>query len=213
MISVFLALALAPTTLTLTPSDDIWVYPHAGDPLKDTYLRIWGSEGRAVAPVGGSAEDFGYSYLSFSLVSIPKGKTILSAKLELTQIADPKFSEELSQQSPVEARVLPSGFSEKTWSYSDVDRFTPLGSKDAIYGIGKLGPVSVGQDVAIIIDLSKGPAGFSKAIADAQAKGDSTISIALASSIDPQSSGFYKVYSKEESLETRRPHLVLTVEG
>ncbi len=212
MICTLFAMALLQTTLSLTPTDDIWVYPHAGDPMKDTYLRIWGSEGRAVAPVGGSAEDYGYSYLAFSLTSIPKGKAILSAKLELTQIADPKFSEELSVQSPVEARVLPSGFSEKTWSYADVDRFTPVGSKEALYGTGILGPVSTGQDVAIIIDLSKGPAGFTKAISAAMAKGESTISIALASSIDPQSSGFYKVYSKEETLEVRRPRLVLTVE-
>ena len=213
MISTILAVLLAPTTVTLFPSDDIWVYPHAGDPQKDVYLRIWGSEGRSVAPVGGSAEDFGYSYLAFPISGLAKGMTLTAVRLELTQISDPTFSTDYAKQNPLEARVLPSGFSEKTWAYADVDKFTPTGGKDGVYGTGFFNSVTAGKDVAILIDLTAGPAKFGKALTDALAKGESTVSIALTSAIDPQGGekgNFYKVYSKEETLESRRPRLVLT---
>src|SRR5215475_5485714 len=84
-----LAMGLAPQTIELTPTDDIWVYSHADDPQKDEYLRCWGADGMAVAPTGEELEEFSYSYLKFNLNKLPKEVKLKEATLILWHIPDP----------------------------------------------------------------------------------------------------------------------------
>ncbi len=62
----------APQTIELTPTDDIWVYPHASDPEKDGYLRCWGVDGQAVAPDPAQNEEF--------LLQLPQASTLPSCR-------------------------------------------------------------------------------------------------------------------------------------
>src|SRR5256885_1361944 len=111
-------LATGPQTFDLTPTDDVWVYPHASDPQKDPFLRAWGSAGKAVAATPAEGSDFSYSYLKWDTAAISKapGK-VTEAKLIVTLIADPTYGEDEAKASPLEVRPLKGDFSEKTWDY------------------------------------------------------------------------------------------------
>lgn len=210
---LFLALPVQVTdTITLTPSDDIWVYPHASDPGRDETVRIWGAGGRSVAADPVDAEEFAYGYLRFTLPARAKGARLIGATLELTNVPNDEFDAAELAATPLEVRPLIGSFQEKTWTYTDVAKVYP----DAKTFWGKGVPKIVkGEPAKISIDLMTrgkdqvGPTEFHKAF-DAANGGE--IDIALTAGIDVAMVGMkaiYKVYTKETSDESRRPRLVL----
>ncbi|RYG25570.1 hypothetical protein EON82_06570 [bacterium] len=201
--------------VTLRPSADIWVYPHAGDPAKDGYLRVWGREGRAVAKLIGDAAEFSYSLLRFDPKDLPEGK-LTKATLVLTLVADPVFSEEQSKRFPLQARPVDGAFEEKGWKYDLLERFNPTFDEKSVYGTAFPSPwPETGKEGMVEIDLLKGPGDFRAAL-DRAKKDAKPLGIALTSTLDvqtnPDAMTIYKLYSKDAPLETLRPRLVLTFE-
>lgn len=201
--------------VTLKPTDDLWVYPHAGDPAKDAYLRVWGSEGVSVAKQVGDAEVLSYSFLRFDVTGLPTG-TLKGAKLVLTSVAGPNYTEAQAKKSPLEVRPVEGGFAEKGWKYDLLERFMPSADPQAVYGTGFPSPwPAPDAEGTIGIDLLKGPGGFGKALAAARAAGK-PLGLALTSALDVQSNPdvqtLYKVYSKEAPVEASRPKLILSFE-
>ena len=210
----FLAL-LAPSEVSLRPTDDVWVYPHAGDPAKDGYLRVWGRDGEAVPKLVGDAQEFSFSLLRFDPAGLPDGK-LTKARLFLTMTAGPNFGEDQAKKRPLQARPVDGGFSEKGWRYDLLERFMPAFDPKSVYGTGVPTPwPAAEQEGAVEIDLLAGPGDFRAALAAARKDGK-PLGIALTTNLDVQSNpdvqSIYKVYSKDAPVEALRPRLVLGFE-
>lgn len=196
-------------TVDLIPTDDIWVYPHAGDPAKDAYLRAWGSDGKSVAGKEDSVENFSYSYLRFSLTSIKSGSKLEGATLTLFYIPNEELTPDIAKQSPIEVRALVGDFSEKGWSYDQVAKIAPAGDTKALFGRGWPDKIEGDKPIEIKIDLMKEPSAFGDNFLKALA--GNTLELAITSKIDPSEAGrgaVYKFYSKDGPKEYR-PYLSL----
>lgn len=202
----------APTTVDLIPTDDIWVYPHASDPGKDAYLRVWGAEGRDVAKDINELQDYSYSYLKFDLSKLPAGK-ITGATLTLTHIADAGYDVAYAKQNPLRVRPMPSDFDEKKWDYQNAETIKP----DEKVIFGSAAPDKIpggGKDFTITVDLLKGPGDF-KAYVD-NARGGKALALALTATMDVEEHGqrcIYKFYSKDCETASKRPVLRLTLDN
>jgi hypothetical protein len=215
------ALALAtllagPTTVEFIPTDDIWVYPHASDPQKDAYLRVWGAEGHDVAKDLGEMQDLSYSYLKFDLSTLPEGK-ITVATLTVTHISGPGYDLAYSKQNPLRARPLPPDFSEKGWDYSKAESILPEAGDKAILGTGFPETIPGGdKEFPIVVNLLKGPNDFNNYVKTVRASKAKAMALALTASLDVEESGqkcIYKFYSKDCENPAKRPVLKLTVEN
>jgi hypothetical protein len=202
MLTTLAALALlAPSAqaVELTPTDDVWVYPHASD-MKDAYLRVWGAGGLSVAPNALEASVFSYSYLRFETKDVPTGK-VVEAKLTLWHVADPAFSAEASKAAPMEARPVAGKFSEKTWNYDDGVAKGPAAGKEAVFGNAALSGWPAGAPFKFEIDLLSGKGGFDAYLQSARA--DGAFGLALTSAMDAENRAVYKVYSKDAEAKYR----------
>jgi hypothetical protein len=198
------------TTVELAPTDDVWVYPHASDPGKDPFMRVWGGNDLAVSPSPDEMDSYSYGYLKFDLSSLNKGQKLTAAELVLKHAADPGFSQQDADNRPIQARALLGTFEEKTWQYENATKVAPDKSDTAVYGSATGTVISNGQPFTLTIDLLKGPAKFAERL-----ETGSTLALALTSTIDPQVGGMravYKVYSKDAENESNRPKLRLTFE-
>jgi len=206
-----LALALTLGTATLTPTDDVWVYPHASDQLDSEFLRSWGGEGRAVLPGGEQTGSYSYSCLKFSLKSLPKDAKVTKAVLRITHDAVANWDEAMSKAGPLEARALTTQFDERSWDFSMASKVAPSASEETIYGFASGKPSADGKPFVIEIDLLKGPGKFADAVSKAVQATDPVIAFAITTKMDPQESGestLYKFYSKSAK-EEWRPQLVI----
>ncbi len=207
---------LASTDVSLKPTDDVWVYPHAGDPAKDGYLRVWGRDGEAVTKLIGDANEFSYSLLRFDPSSIPADGKLSKATLTLTMTAGPNFNEDQAKKNPLQARPVDGSFTEKGWTYDLLEKFNPVYDPKSVYGTGVPSPwPKDGEETTIVIDLLKGPGDFKTALAAARKDGK-PLGIALTSTLDVQANpdvmSIYKVYSKDAPVEALRPKLSLSFE-
>lgn len=210
-----LAFALAgPVTVELIPTDDVWVYSHASDPMKDPYLRVWGAEGKDVAKDVNEVQDFSYSYLRFDLSKVPAGK-ITGATLTLTHIGHPGFDVAYSKQNPIKARPLPIDFREKTWDFAKIDQIMPEPGDKTAFGGGYAESIPADdKEFKINLDLLKGPNNFRSFFENARSSASKAIDLALTSSVDVEEMGqscIYKVYSKDCENAAKRPVLKLTI--
>lgn len=203
MVTLLVA-SLALQTINLFPTDDIWVYAHASDPGGDSVMRVWGIDGDSVPSSATDAESFSMGYLKFSLADVPSGLTLKGAHLIVHQAPSPGYTLEQSKAAPLEARLIPANFSEKTWSESSIEETLP--KKDDL-ALGSAPPDSIeGDDVTISIDLMKNADALKKALAGKE------IAIALTTTMDASALGraaIYRIYSREEKDEHRVPKLVL----
>lgn len=199
-------------TITLVPTDDVWVYAHASDPGGDLFLRIWGAEGKAAPANADEAGDLSMGYLKWNLDALPALSHLKSAKLVVYNIANPGFSVEQAKATPLQARLIDSSFTEKTWTFEGVSKLLPKTTPEAVLGTGF--PESIPKDspVEISLDLLKGPADFKKAIGEALASPSHSLGLAVTSVIDMATlgnAGVFKIYSRNAELEKNRPKLVL----
>ncbi len=180
-------------TVELTPTDDVWAYPHASD-MRDPFLRVWGAGGLSVAANATEASVFSYAFLRFDAKDLPAGK-LTEAKLTLWHVADPAFTAEASKASPLEARPVSSKFAEKTWNYDEGISRGPAAGKDATFGSAALSGWAAGAPFKFEIDLLSGKGGFDAYLQGARPEG--AFGIALTSSMDAENRAVYKVYSKD----------------
>lgn len=216
MLPLLVAFALAaPKTITLVPTETVWVYANASTPADGTYLRAWGVEGKSCPPEGEDAGQFSFSYLKWDLADLPKGAKITSAKLTLTNIADPGFTVETSKRCPIEVRPVVGEFEAKKWTFDMSSKVRPNGDDKSIFGTGFPDKIASETPVPITVDLLKGPNKFAEALDKAQGGSSHTISLSITSKLDPSADGrscIYKLYGQNESKEWLRPQLVLTFE-
>ncbi len=190
----------------------VWVYSHSSDPADETFLRVWGSNGRALPKDIGSAEDYSFGYLRFHVARI----TAIQPK-EVDLIVYNKvpldFTKGTSIINPLELHLLDKPFHPKTWEFQQSVTIAP---DHAILGIGKLvGPIQTidqlkVQGIEIKIPLAK----FKILMASANKK--HVVYLALASAIDAAamrngngSGGFYKFYSSAVPQKELRPRIVV----
>ena len=192
----------APAVVELYPTDDVWAYPHASEPDKDPYLRVWGFEGASVANSADESDSFGYSFLRFDGAGLPKGE-LKSATLTLVHIAKPSFDFDQAGRAPLEARPVSSAFSEKSWGYGDLSKFMPSSGKGSVYGTGSPEKFDPEKEFPIKIDLMKGPGSFAKAVEAARTSGSFAIALTTAMSPEGDVRAIYKVYSKDGPKESR----------
>ncbi len=210
-LALLLGMVQAPD-ISLTPSDDVWVYSHASDPAHDAYLRAFGSDTKSVAASMDEQGDFSYGFLKFDLSAVKPGWKLASATLTLTHIGMPSFTKTQGKQNPLEVRPMVGDFNEKTWAFDQVEKTHPLGGEKDIFGSFALsGDENTDKDWTLSIDLLKGPASFSKAIDAAAGK---SICLALVSKLSPAEGApaTWKVYSKDADSAAKRPQLVLKFE-
>ncbi len=196
---------VAALSLSLIPTDDIWVYSHAGDPQSDVYLRVWGADGVAVPAKTDDIENFGFSYLKFDLSPIPAGAKLISAKLILTHIAKAGFTADLSKKLPLEARALSAEFKEKTWTYDLASKLRP----GELYGTAALKPPAEEKEFAVELKLDK--EAFLKDFKSAK----KVFAIALTTKLSPAEGGqstIYKFFSKDYTNAAFKPKLKLEFE-
>ncbi len=206
MLAALVAVVLAAPagTIELTPTDDIWVYPHASDPQKDGYLRVWGVDGSAVASDPQMADEYSYSYLKFNVSKVPKDAKVRSVKLLLTHTPDPAWAAADSKAAPLEARLLAKDFSEKQWEFGSAKTIYPAAAKEAILGTAYAGKLEAGKPTVFEMDLTK-------ASSKLLGKSDDLL-IALTSALNPSAIGnraVYKFYSKDYDKAEYRPKLVV----
>lgn len=210
----FATLLAGPTTIELTPSDDVWVYPHSSD-ARDAYLRVWGAEGRDVARDLNEMQDFGYSYVRFDLSKVPAGK-VSAATLVVTHIANPGYDAAYAKQNPLRARPLAATFSEKTWDYSKAEDLKPEPGDKEVFGGGYPETIPADKEFKITIDLMKGPKDFKAYFDTARSSTSKAMGLALTATMDVEEHGqgcIYKFYSKDCETATKRPVLKLTIDG
>ncbi len=201
-------------TVTVPVDQDVWVYPHAGEPASDSALRIWGVEGKAVAASPTDAEEFSYGFLRVSLTNVATDKKLVGASLYLTA-ANAMDALPEPKAYPLEVRPLSAGFTEKDWTYELSAKVFP--SATVIYGTGvplsakdDKGEVSWHFDIDLLGKDSKFKADFEAALKDKK-----PLHFALTSRINPGELGraaVYKVFSRDNKDETVRPKLVLKFE-
>lgn len=205
MIAALLLWAQTPA-LTFVAHDDVWVYPHASDPAGDAFMRIWGTQGDAVAPDPASAAEFSYGYLRFDVPAPAEGRRLVEARLEVTQDKNPPYTLDLAKASPLQARPLVGTFEEKTWTYGDSAKVYP---GPLAYGEGAPAAVDAEKPTPIVIDLLKGPADFRTATANG-----GWVSLALTTTMDVATGNrtVYRLYTRDTETEAYRPRLVLRYE-
>ncbi|MCS6775018.1 MAG: PEP-CTERM sorting domain-containing protein [Chloroherpetonaceae bacterium] len=186
------------------PTDDVWVYPFAGDQTSDGFLRAWGNGFSAIAPTHPPAENWSYSYLRWDLSAIPNGAyRLLEATLTVTQqvsTTQPGYPLSVGLANPLQARPLNGDFNESSWSFAQSATVFP-GS--TVFGTGDLsGYVPRGTPgvpgFQIPIDLLAGPGDFT-AYFLAAVNNDTPLSLALTSTLSPAGPGgsIYRLYSKD----------------
>lgn len=198
----------------LTPTADIWVYPHASDPEHDAYLRVWGAEGKELPKDAGELPDFSISLLKWDATQIPAGK-ITHAELVLTHIASPGYELAYAKQHPLTARAVRSDFVEKGWNYERAGDYLPDSKEASIFGTGAPASLGDGKEFPIAIDLLKGKADFAAYVESARTSSDHSLAIALTAGLDVEEFGqssIYKFYSKDADVAAKRPVLKLTIE-
>jgi len=198
-------LLVAAAAMDFSPTDDIWVYPHASDPKRDAYLRVWGTEGQAVVD-NESVESVSYSYLRFDLSRLPADKKIRSARLILTHAPGATFDLDAAKKNPLEARSVSPSFDERSWTYEQVAKIGPGAKAADIFGAAAPVTVNADGEFKIEIDLLKGPNDFRT-----YAKG--TIGIALTSTMPVETGrAMYKVFSKDAERAAVRPVLAIELD-
>jgi hypothetical protein len=196
-------------TLDVLPTDDVWVYPHAGDPAKDPFLRVWGA-GTSLPAAGDDEQNFSYSYLRFDLSKIKPAEVEGGISLVLTHVGNPSVTQDLAKDAPIEVRKLSSTFSEKSWSYDQLARIRPEAGKEGLIGAAVPKIVKGELPFEVVIELAKDAESARKILAIAGSSG--IFNIALTSGIDPSAGDprpTYKFYSKDAESAKNRPYLRL----
>ncbi|MCW5938791.1 MAG: hypothetical protein KF884_05410 [Fimbriimonadaceae bacterium] len=195
-------------SLSLRPTDDVWVYEHSVDPGGDPISRVWGDGTRSFRDSYPPGQEFSYTYLRFDLGSLSGSSyRVESAVLRITS-RPAGYSRQAALANPLEARALGRDFTEATWNYADPTNPNPLG----LFGSGDMGGHSTASDFVIPIDLNQNRSLFGQAL-NAAVKGDKKLKVALTSRlrVDDMGGQPYRLYTRDFPLVVRQPLLELTL--
>lgn len=212
LLSAWAGTSALDTTVTLTATDDVWAYPHAGDPTSDPFLRVWGSEGESVGPSDLFEGAWSYSFVRFDLSSLTTQGSLKAATLVLRVAYNDSLSVEDAKRFPIEARLAGSDFREKGWVFENVAKAAPKKGKEFLLGSGYPASWTEDKPTKVEIDLLKGEGGLEKSLREALSSTKS-IALALTSSISPADLGrsaVYRIHSRNGDPELA-PKLILTV--
>ena len=199
--------------VTVIASEDVWVYPNAGEPATDETFKVWGVGGRAVAEKPEQAESFGYGYLKFELPAAPDGKKLVSAFMVLKPSGSMKVDKVMADY-PLEVRALVGKFEEKKWTY---DQSSTVYPGDTIFGKGVVAQVEGSTDeknLEIRINLMGPKSKFGEAFAKASGAKEPMF-FALASKYDAGEmgrEGIYRIYTRDRKEGDVKPKIVLKFE-
>lgn len=201
MLTALVCLIVGPTW-TATPSDDVWVYPHASTPGGEPFLRVWGSGTLAIDATIPPGDEFSYGYLQFNLKDAPAGE-LVSAELTVWNVANEAFKPEVMKEWPLEVFGLKGKFREDTFSFGDAT----VGPIEPRLGKG-VGTVEK-DGIKITINLLDEKGTFNALWKKSRDAG--SLGLGLASTMSPVESRsmIYKINSKEGA-EAVRPSLKLT---
>ncbi len=197
--------------ITVTVSEDVWVYPNASDPGADETFKVWGVGGKAVAPTPAEAESFGYGYLKFNLPEVPESKKLTGAWMVLKPAASMKVDVN-AKDYPLEVRPLIGKFEEKTWTY---DKSATVYPDNSVFGTGVVAPPDGLSEIGALeirIDLMGKKSKFAEAFVKV---GKNPMYFALTSKYDASESGregIYRIYTKDRKEGDVKPKLVLKFE-
>lgn len=208
-----LALLAAAQTVSIHPTDDIWVYHFAADQTSDPFLRCWGSEGKAVGDEGiGDAGS--WSVMKFDVSKLPEGK-LTSAELNLYFVPNPNIDEEMGKKFPLEIRQVTSKFEEENYKHDDSESIRPKTGKEFLLASG---PIVMYDNASgpskITIKLSAEDGKFLTYLKEARASQTKELAFAITSGLTPDEAGeslIYKWYSTNSEKGTK-PTLTLNFE-
>ncbi len=203
------ALPAAAVTLTLRPTDDVWVYENSVDPGSDPIARVWGDGTRSFKETYPPGQNFSYTYLRFDLSSLAGASyTVDRAVLRITSRAA-GYTRQEAVDNPLEARGLGKDFREATWNYSDPTNPNPLPS---LFGSGDASAYSSTGDWVIPIDLNQDRRAFGGFFNEA-VRIDKALKLALTSRlrVDDMGGQPYRIYTCDFPLVQRQPTLELTL--
>jgi hypothetical protein len=195
-------LALA-ATITLNPSDDVWVYKFAADQTSDPYLRCWGSDGKSVADPG-AGEAGSWSVMKFDVSKVNFTK-LTGAELDLYFVPNPNIDEETGKKYPIEVRLITPKFEEENFELAKAEAIRP--SNDQTKLLAKA-PV-------VMYANTEGPAkitvkftaeSFSKALTEAKKSETKELAFAITTALTPTEAGeslIYKFYSTNSAAATK----------
>ena len=212
MISALVLLAAA-QTVSLHPTDDIWVYHFAADQTSDPYLRCWGADGMSAAdPNVGDAGS--WSVMKFDLSKLPSGK-LTSAELNLHFVPNPNIDEELGKKFPIEVRSVTTKFEEENYANDQGESIRPKAGKETLLASAPVIMYSNAEGSAkITIKFSVADGNFMTALKAAQNSTSKELAFALTSALTPDEAGesmIYKFFSTN-SEEKTKPTLSLKFE-
>lgn len=190
-----MAVAAAAQSFQIGTSDDIWVYPRAGDPIGDPVMRVWGDGTSSYPDTWPLTDYFSHGYLKFSLAAIPRGRyRIESAVLRLTSGAA-RYTRAEGDANPLEARTVENRFSEGEWDFNDPTNPLP---GNPLYGLGDLSSHS--QVDAFPLPIRLDPQSFNAALNAGINGSDRSVAIALTSKMPVTQQGGtpYRIYTKED---------------
>lgn len=208
-----LALLAAAQTVSLVPTDDVWVYHFAADQTSDPFLRCWGSEGLSSAePNIGDAGS--WSVMKFDISKIPAGK-LAHATLTLYFVPNPNIDAETGKKYPIEVRASSTDFEEENYSNDNSAKIRPKADKAFLLATKPIEFYANASDpVKVDIDLGGEDGKFMAALQDARKSAKHELGLALTSALTPDAAGesmIYKFYSRNSEKATR-PILTLEFE-
>ena len=195
-------------SFTLSPSDDVWVYPHAADPGYDPIGRVWGDSVDSYVPSWPPIEDFSYTYLRFDLSGIAPGQyQLISANLRVTHrvTSSGTFTREAGEAYPLEARGLSGTFSEATWTFTNPTNPYP---EAKLFGLGNMNNYNPSSSFDITMNLRNTV--FQNEFNTAVNSGAKTLVIALTSKmpVTGQVGALpYRVFTRDYAVSGQRPVL------
>lgn len=198
-------------SLSVNPTDDVWVYTHAIDLSYDPIGRVWGNSVDSHVPSWPPIEDFSYTYLKFDLTGTAPGQYMLtSANLRVTHrvTSSGTFTREAGEANPLEARGLSGTFSETTWSFANPTNPYP---EAKLFGIGNMNNYNPSASFDITLNL-KNPV-FQNEFNTAVNSGAKTLRIALTTKmpVTGQVGALpYRVFTRDHTVNSQRPLLSLS---
>jgi hypothetical protein len=202
MVALLAHLAFA--AYTLSPSDDVWAYPHSSSPGQESILRVWGTGEKAVDAVSFEEGATSHGFMQFKLNDV-KESELKSATLIVFADASESLTEEFVKKFPLEVYAMKGTLNEKEYQFDA----QPVLPTEQLFG--KATAEKVDGKWKLSIDLLSNKEGkFAEFFAEAKKSGN--LGFTLASKVSPADrTGIYRVHSKE-SEEKFRPKLELVVE-
>lgn len=215
---MFACLALL-AAVTVTPTDDAWIYPHAADQVSDPYLRAWGGNEGAIGAPGPGQFATSWSLLRFEMPDL-KGD-ITGLRLVLTHAPDPAWGPKDAEEAPLEIRWIEGDFDEDSWQQSIGEKLMPSREEKAVLAKATVEKESLAANAdgivtpRLVFDLAKSERFMDQLRALRKRPGRAKFVVAVTSRMDPEGADglLYKFYSRAAEQDILKPRLIIETDG